>query len=299
MASFTDSFTQHGGDAVHDAGPSRPFGDDGYLGYVPRLHSQQFESFTATHFADSDSVKVLATDLPIFHENKNYNSFSPGDDVFVSQSTSEMYAEENGTGSNGSFAGSDSPILPPPAEMEPEEGFALREWRRQNAIRLEEKEKIEKELLSQIIDEAEEYKVDFYRRRTISCENNKGTNREKEKLFLANLEKFHAEVDKSYWKSIAELIPNEVPTIEKKRGKKDQDKKPSIAVVQGPKPGKPTDLSRMRQIILKLKHNTPPRLKPSPPAPAPAKDAKTSGPSVSAAPPKATVAVTPEAVVAA
>lgn len=118
-------------------------------------------------------------------------------------------------------------------------------------------------------------------------------------LFLANLEKFHAEVDKSYWKSIAELIPNEVPTIEKKRGKKDQDKKPSIAVVQGPKPGKPTDLSRMRQIILKLKHNTPPRLKPSPPAPAPAKDAKTSGPSVSAAPPKATVAVTPEAVVAA
>lgn len=54
--------------------------------------------------------------------------------------------------------------------------------RRQNAIRLEEKEKIEKELLSQIIDEADEYKVDFYRRRTITCENNKGTNREKEKV---------------------------------------------------------------------------------------------------------------------
>jgi hypothetical protein len=25
---------------------------------------------------------------------------------------------------------SDGPILPPPTEMEPEEGFALREWRR-------------------------------------------------------------------------------------------------------------------------------------------------------------------------
>lgn len=119
-------------------------------------------------------------------------------------------------------------------------------------------------------------------------------------LFLANLEKFHAEVDKNYWKAIAELIPNEVPTIEKKRGKKDQDKKPSIVVVQGPKPGKPTDLSRMRQIILKLKHNTPPHLKPSPPpATAPAKDAKTSGASVAAATSKAAVVVTPEAVVAA
>lgn len=53
---------------------------------------------------------------------------------------------------------------------------------RQNAITLEEKEKREKELLSQIIDEADEYKVEFYRRRTITCETNKTTNREKEKV---------------------------------------------------------------------------------------------------------------------
>lgn len=85
---------------------------------------------------------------------------------------------------------------------------------------------------------------------------------------MASHEKFHAEADKNYWKSIAELIPNEVPTIEK-RGKKDQEKKPSIVVVQGPKPGKPTELSRMRQLLLKLKHNTPAHLKHSPP-PAPA-----------------------------
>ncbi|CAI8593373.1 unnamed protein product [Vicia faba] len=64
------------------------------------------------------------------------------------------------------------------------------------------------------------------------------------------------------------LIPREVPSIEKKRGEKkgDQDKKPSIIVIPGPKPGKPIDLSRMRQILLKLKH--------TPPLPPPAKDAK-------------------------
>lgn len=109
-------------------------------------------------------------------------------------------------------------------------------------------------------------------------------------MFAASQEKFHAEVDKNYWKAVADLIPNEVPAIEK-RGKKDQEKKPSVVVVQGPKPGKPTELSRMRQILLKLKHNTPPHLKPSPPAPVAAPEA------VAAA--AAAVAVAPEAISAA
>ena len=53
---------------------------------------------------------------------------------------------------------------------------------RENAILLEEKEKREKEVLSQIIDEADEFKVDFYRRRKVTCEQNIVTNREKEKV---------------------------------------------------------------------------------------------------------------------
>nr|AFK35841.1 unknown [Lotus japonicus] len=180
--------------------------------------------------------------------------------------------DENGY-DDGVFV-SDGPVLPPPGDMEPEEGYALREWRRQNAIQLEEKEKREKEMRLKIIEEAEDYKVAFYEKRKLNVESNKVQNREREKLYLANQEKFHKEADKNYRKAVGEIIPREVANIEKRRGKKDQEKKPSITVIHGPKPGKPTDLSRMRQILLKLKHTPPAHMIPPPPPPAPAKDSK-------------------------
>ncbi|KAF7144046.1 hypothetical protein RHSIM_Rhsim05G0212700 [Rhododendron simsii] len=183
------------------AAATPPFDDDGGSS-SSYADSRRFDSFS--NFADGESA---ADD----------DGFSP---------------ERNG---DGGFVGSNGPILPPPAEMESEEGFALKEWRRLNAIRLEEKEKREKELLREIIEQAEEYKIEFYRRRKLACESNKVANREKEKLFLEKQETFHGEANKSYWKAIAELIPNEVATIEK-RGKKEKAKQPSIAVIQGPKP---------------------------------------------------------------
>ncbi|KAJ3692951.1 hypothetical protein LUZ60_012046 [Juncus effusus] len=187
---------------------------------------------------------------------------------FGSDPISDLNGELEHDGRVFMSGGEDSePILPPPGEMQPELGFALREWRRQNVLVLEEKEKREKEIRSQIIAEAEEYKKAFEEKRKLNCETNKVQNREKEKIFVASQEKFHASADKQYWKSISELIPHEIVNIEKRRGKKDQDKKkPSIVVIQGPKPGKPTDLSRMRQILTKLKHSPPNHMNPPQPA---------------------------------
>lgn len=94
------------------------------------------------------------------------------------------------------------------------------------------------------------------------------------------MEKFHAEADKNYWIAISELIPKEVPPIGK-MGKKDKGKKPSIVVIQGPKPGKPTDLSRMRQILVKLKHNPPDHMLPPPNEPEKNAKMRDTGPAAS------------------
>ncbi|XP_042066307.1 clathrin light chain 1-like [Salvia splendens] len=265
--------------ASFDDAAAPPFDYEGHTSYADSYSA--FSSSDAPPYSGSaftpeySESEQVPVDLPNssdpFGFDSNAEPFEHDASVPISNGNgSSPY--DLGQDSEGLFT-SDGPILPPPNEMQ-EEGFALREWRRLNTIRLEEKEKKEKEMRIQIIIEGEEFIKAFYEKTKLNVETNKNTNREKEKLSLASQEKFHKEADKHYWKSIAELVPNEVAHIEKRGRKKDQDKKPSITVVQGPKPGKPTDLSRMRGILIKLKHNPPPHMLPPPPAPA--KDAKDS-----------------------
>ncbi|KAF1882073.1 hypothetical protein Lal_00038716 [Lupinus albus] len=247
--SFTDHFNLNSSSDHHFSAAD----DDIYSDYSTFTAGLSPDAHGAFHHNAATSPDIFG-----FTDHNPAYSPSPFEPVIIENGNGNGNGNGSGYGDDDYVFVSDGPVLPPPGEMEPEEGYVLREWRLQNAIQLEEKEKKEKEMRVKIIEEAEEYKVAFYNKGKLNVETNKVQNREREKLFLTNQENFHKEADKAYWKTIAELIPREVPNIEKKRGKKDQQKKPSITVVQGPKPGKPTDLGRMRQILLNLKHTPPP-----------------------------------------
>lgn len=223
-----------------------------------------YSTFSSTTAPPLYAVESFPDDeITVDHVSNGSDPFGFGADP--SPNFSEPIGNGTAHGIDTGIFSSDGPVLPPPGYMR-EEGSPLRDWRRDNAIRIVEKEEMERNLRNQIIEEAVDFKNAFYEKRKIHIENSKTTNREKEKLYVTNQEKFHKEADKEYWKTIGDIIPREVPNLEKKRGKKDQDKKPSIVVVQGPKPGKPTDLARMRHLLLKLKHNPPPHMIPPQPA---------------------------------
>ncbi|KAK1405360.1 Clathrin light chain [Heracleum sosnowskyi] len=234
-------------------------------GTSPQQASQIFE-YEATGGGDDDDDDHESNVNMQTSENDGFDS-SGSPPVANSNANAAGQPYDLGADTEGIFTSSnDGPLLPEPSHMQ-EESSAFREWRRQNAIYLEEKEKKEKEMRNEIIKEANEYKKAFTEKRNVNCETNKTQNREREKIYLANQEKFHKECNQNYWKAIAEIIPREVASV-KRRGKKEEEKKTSVTVLQGPKPGKPTDLSRMRQLLLKLKQNPPPHMLP------PAKDEK-------------------------
>ena len=55
-----------------------------------------------------------------------------GDDSLPSAASTRPFADDDDPfdSFDGEYVAVDGPILPPPSEMEHEEGFALREWRR-------------------------------------------------------------------------------------------------------------------------------------------------------------------------
>ncbi|TKY48855.1 Clathrin light chain 1 [Spatholobus suberectus] len=254
MASF-DSFE----DQSHQSPMKGPFDDDSNYSNMGMGYESQH------HYDYDDQHHQLTVDPNNNNDTLTDNPHSPTVYGFGISTPNPDYVSpfESAPVDDSTFT-SDGPILPDPSQMQ-EEGHARREWRRKNAIHLEEKEQKEKEMRNQIIKEAEEYKEAFYEKRKLNCESNKKNNREKEKIYLTNQEKFHKEANNHYWKAIAEIIPHEVPNIEKRRGKKEVVNKPSVHVIQGPKPGKPTDLTRMRQMISKLKQNPPSHMMPPPP----------------------------------
>jgi len=152
---------------------------------------------------------------------------------------------------------SDGPVLPDPKDME-EESILLREWRRKKALELEEKARISREKHAEIIDSAKAETKKFYEKQKQTVAENKVTNREREKAFLSQLESLNAKKGGNTWESVTQFINFESATV-KKDSKKPKPGEPqrTSALLNSAKPGKHTDMTRMRQVLLKLKRTPP------------------------------------------
>lgn len=126
MSSF-DAFSVDGEELNINSSSAHPFADhhedDTYSGY-----DGGYSSFSGGFPTEGDvAVDHTAAESPeafgFSDPNPNYSQ-SPFESVPVEN------GNENGNGYGDDVFVSDGPVLPPPSEMEPEEGYALREWRR-------------------------------------------------------------------------------------------------------------------------------------------------------------------------
>ena len=130
------SFDSYGLDGEELNSSNRQFDDNDVVVVEDFTGYDSFSTFPTDQPQSDDYVAVdhhsataTATSSFGFEDpNPNYSESSPFGSVHIENGNGYNGVGEGGIG-DGVFS-SDGPMLPPPSEMEPEEGYALREWRR-------------------------------------------------------------------------------------------------------------------------------------------------------------------------